>query len=64
MSLSKTLHSNCFSSPSGIASAEMVLVIDSAWRTAYLAAQVAYCLGGWDGLRNEINGLVTRGNIV
>ncbi len=44
--------------------AEMVLVIDLVWCSTYLAAQAVYSPGSWEGLRNNVNGPVTRGNNV
>ncbi len=63
----KPLNYNYFSSPRSKwvpVRAEMVLVIDLAWCATYMAAQAVYSQGSWDGLQNEINGPVTRGNNV
>ena len=44
--------------------AVMFLWLHYAWCASYLAAQAVYSPGSRDGLRNEINGQITRGNNV
>ncbi len=60
--ISKTLNHDCFSSPRGKlvpTRAEMVLVIDLARCSTYLAAQAVYSPGSSGDLRHdEINGTV------